>query len=56
MAPSPVPGILALGILTYDDPIEITGLAITEGGPGPAEDLGWTYIGVLLKRLADRKP
>lgn len=55
MAASALPGILALRVLTDNDPVEITGAAIPQGRLGPSEDLGRPHVGVLLERLADRQ-
>jgi hypothetical protein len=52
MGSSTVAGILPLTVFPYDDPVQITCLAIAERGGGATEDSSRTDVGILLERLA----
>lgn len=45
--------ILALGVLADDHPVQFPRRAGSKGGLGAAEDLCWSYVGILLQGLAD---
>ena len=49
-------GILALGVLADDDPVEVAGVGVAEGGGDAAEDFGGADVGVLLEGLANGEP
>lgn len=53
VADSAVTCILTLGVLADNDPVKFAAVTIAQGGLGASEDLGWAYVGVLLKRLTD---
>ena len=46
-------GILALGVLAHDHPVQVGARAVSEWGSGAAEDTRGPHVGVLLERLAD---
>lgn len=53
MGHSAVTSVLALGVLAYDHPVQISGVAVTQWRGGPAEDACGAHVGVLLERLAE---
>jgi len=48
-------GILTLTVLTYNKPVEITRLSVSEWRLCAAKDLRGSNIGILLERLANRQ-
>jgi hypothetical protein len=53
MSAATLTGVLAFGILSDDEPIEVASLAIGKGGRHSAENPGWPDVGVLLQSLTD---
>ena len=49
-------GVLALGVLAHDHPVELLGRDVAQRAGDPGQDAGRADVGVLVERLADREP